>query len=234
MEGVKAVIFDLDNTLVSLGIDMVPYRMSRHYRVKLAKLYIEEGVSVDATMGATSPYHLFIAIYEYFSSAKLPPDEAERVQRRAASILDEFELLIFDADRVELLPGALEILSKLKSLGTRVCVVSMNCRTVVEAALKKTGALRLVDLYFSRSSPGRCKPYPDHVLQCLERLKLSSSEALMIGDDLLDLKAAKHAGVKFVGIAGVMYLPEEFKHAGADYVVSDLREAWQILENIVR
>jgi HAD superfamily hydrolase (TIGR01509 family) len=231
--GIRATIFDLDNTLAWLGLDAVPYRVSRFYRVKLAKFYIESRIPLDVVIRETSPYHLFVAVYEYLSNANRPPEEAERIQRKAASILDEFETAIFNANNVKALPGALEVLEKLKGLGVKICVVSINCRAVVEAALESIGASKLVDLCFTRSSPGRCKPFPDHVLRCLEELKLSSSEALMVGDDMLDLKAAKRAGVRFVGIAGVTYLPEELRYAGADFVVGDLYEAWQILEREV-
>jgi len=65
------------------------------------------------------------------------------------------------------------------------------------------------------------KPDADVVLRALEDLDgLAPSRALLVGDQLTDLRAAKSAGVRFLGYTHDRKRRQQMRRNGADGVVS--------------
>lgn len=138
-------------------------------------------------------------------------------------------------DDVKILPGSMEVLRWLQERGTKIGVATMNSRIVAQEVLTKTGIMHFADAVFYRDSPGRSKPYPDHVLGCLKEMKCSPEETMYVGDGLSDMEAAKAAGVYAVGISGIRvegYAEEEIKYAGAKKIIKSLSELPSIIRGL--
>ena len=77
----------------------------------------------------------------------------------------------------------------------------------------------------------KTKPEPDLVEAALE--KAGTREAVMVGDSIWDVEAAKRAGIPTVGVVSGGYSPPELTAAGAVEVlesVADLRGRPELLE----
>ena len=111
--------------------------------------------------------------------------------------------------QVDLVIGALELLSLLKQRGLKTGVVTSRSM-MAERQWQELGKLKVAHLIDAvvTASVSRKKPAPDTVIECLEYLGVLPEECVMVGDSLADIMAGKAAGVRTVAVAtGVADLP---------------------------
>jgi len=117
-------------------------------------------------------------------------------------------------DRVALLPGAHETVTRLAVDGYLVGVATAKSRAGLERELAKVGlaevfhATRTVD-----EAPS--KPAPGMLLQILDELGVAAGEALMVGDTAWDLEMARNAGCAAVGVLSGGHAREQLEAAAA-------------------
>ncbi|MEX1655962.1 HAD family hydrolase [Streptomyces pseudovenezuelae] len=77
------------------------------------------------------------------------------------------------------------------------------------------------------------KPHPHTLLVALAALRADPSLALMIGDAPTDYRAAKRAGVAFLGYADTSDKVAKFRRAGvrSSRIVTSLKEIWAALDS---
>jgi HAD superfamily hydrolase (TIGR01509 family) len=95
--------------------------------------------------------------------------------------------------------GSKECLLKLQSLNQKIGVASNSPTAVVRALLKSADLLDLVPVAIGSDQVVNEKPAPDLLLKALEVLETSPENACYIGDSIFDEKAARAAGIFFVG-----------------------------------
>lgn len=74
------------------------------------------------------------------------------------------------------------------------------------------------------------KPDPEGILKLMDKLGVSSSETIVLGDHAVDMQAAHAAGVHSIGISHGFGTPAELKGAGAIKIVDDLATLPRIIE----
>ena len=74
------------------------------------------------------------------------------------------------------------------------------------------------------------KPDPEPVNNILSTLRLSPSDALVVGDMPVDILMARDASVRSVGVTYGNSSREELLSAGADYVIDSISELLHIVE----
>ncbi|GGO46623.1 hydrolase [Streptomyces daqingensis] len=136
-------------------------------------------------------------------------------------------------EEVQAAPGAFPtayadtLVRTLSATGRQLAITTNNSQQAVERYLqtRNTGEL-FADRIHGRSAEGplRLKPDPHCLLQALESTGTSPQDALMIGDAVRDLEAARAAGVAFLGYAPGDRKAEQLRAAGAEYIVDSLRE----------
>ncbi|MBE9080042.1 HAD family hydrolase [Romeria aff. gracilis LEGE 07310] len=121
--------------------------------------------------------------------AQLSAAEAVPLRRRLADI--ETEL----AHRSQAQPGIHPLLSKLRSQGKRLGVLTRNGKQMAHTTLAACG---LNDFFAPENVLSRdcCahKPSPDGILKLLDRWQAAPTEAVMVGDYKFDLMAGRNAG----------------------------------------
>jgi phosphoglycolate phosphatase-like HAD superfamily hydrolase len=65
------------------------------------------------------------------------------------------------------------------------------------------------------------KPAPDLFLEALRRLGVATTDALVVGDSVLDMLAARRAGALGIGLLSGGYGQEELEKSGAYRVYGD-------------
>ncbi|MER5222314.1 HAD family hydrolase [Streptomyces flaveus] len=161
------------------------------------------------------------AIYERMPPALLsrtPLDEAHR-------IVTEYEYAAVDSAKAT--PDFEPMLDALFDRGKRLVVVSNNAEGPVWEYLKrKQLQSKFVDVCGrDPHEPGHMKPHPDSLRRALKRLddlgrQPHPSRALMLGDQLTDLMAARAAGVRFLGYTDDAEKARKIGQGGADWVVA--------------
>lgn len=212
----RAVVFDLDDTLVVSTVDFAKFK----------RLVIDRIEEFGEDKSLYRPSETIVAIMDRFERRVREKGAPEgRVRGMLAEldrIMDEVEL-----ERVhETAPiaGAAETLSYLKEMGIKVGVLTRGCEAYARKAMALTGIDGLVDAVESRNSDTRPKPYPDSYIRLAEALGVDKDETLFVGDHAIDARCARNAGVPFIGV-GTGDVPErELLDAGAFMVVRDVGE----------
>ncbi len=124
-----------------------------------------------------------------------------------------------NADKLELMEGAKELLSNLKEF--KVGLVTNTPQRQMEIMIDALGIKEYFDLLVGSSSKRASKPAPDMILYALEQLGVKTEEAIFVGDTKYDQIAAQGAGVIAVG----------FKR-DADYRINALNELPKLIEKI--
>ncbi len=167
----RAIIFDLDGTLVVLRIDWMAVK-----REMLSMAQERFGRDLSG-----------MTVWQMLRSSKGPTKEAlEEVLQ-----LREVE----GARAAEKLPAA-DLLPSLTDRG--VGIVSLNSKESCIIALERTGLAPHVNALVAREDSERLKPDPEPLLKCIQLLGVRVSEAVFIGDRERDRLTAERAGVRFV------------------------------------
>lgn len=96
--------------------------------------------------------------------------------------------------RFQVLGDSKASLSRLRDAGIRVAIVS-NWDSSLDGAMLAVGLRSLVDVVVSSAEVGAAKPDPAALVLALDRLGVAASDAVMIGDHDVDLRAAGALGM---------------------------------------
>lgn len=99
------------------------------------------------------------------------------------------------ADLTYLLPGAADLLARLRAVGKKVGLCSNKPRPFSRVLLAHLGIAECFDLVLGPEDVPRPKPAPDMLHRALERLGLTAAEVLYVGDMTVDIQTARAAGV---------------------------------------
>jgi HAD superfamily hydrolase (TIGR01549 family) len=199
----KAIIFDLYGTLVSLREQ---HFLKHLYRQHI--LRIQEGKTVAELKPWTSAIRdkLMTADLE---SNPLPDDlisileselgrNPETLKAAENSLRD---LLIEESESAQLIPGAVDVLRFLRRRGFRLGVVS-NVSTYHKRAFFRLGLSQFVDVSLFSCDLGIAKPQPEIYLEACSRLGVAAAESVFIGDSYrLDVKTPLRLGLKAVHVS---------------------------------
>lgn len=170
----KAVVYDLDGTLVRLAVDWSAVAE------ELRERYAAAGVAADGW-----------GVWDYYERA------AEHgLETAVETILAEYELA--GAEDAEPLPAA----DDLPALAVPVGVCSLNAEAACRRALERHGLARSVDAVVGRDTVGPAKPDPAPLLAVVEALGVEPADAVFVGNRETDAETARRAGVRFRYVGG--------------------------------
>lgn len=206
LTNIKAVIFDLDGTLVdSLGIwGEIDIEYLGAYGLKVpGDLQHEiEGMSFTETA-------------VYFK-------EKFRIKESVEKIKEIWKQMAMDkyCHSVKLKPGVLEFLPYLKEKGIHMAVASSNDRTLIEAALVNHGIREYFQCIITSCEVNKGKPAPDVYLKAAEKLGVMPRECLVFEDIVAGIMAGKNAGMRVCAVEdGYSMFQRKEKREAADYYI---------------
>ncbi|HEV8044266.1 MAG TPA: HAD hydrolase-like protein [Rubrobacter sp.] len=128
-------------------------------------------------------------------------------------------------------PGVEESLSRLRSAGIKVAVVTSKRRLSVEMALKNFPGLRnVVDRFVTLEDTTQHKPHPEPLLRGLDLLGgVPKERAAYVGDSPFDVQAAKAAGLTSVAVSWGAFPEDRLREAEPDHLVPDIDAAVDVL-----
>jgi HAD superfamily hydrolase (TIGR01509 family) len=124
------------------------------------------------------------------------------------------------AGRLRLLPGARQLLQHLSSLQVPWAVATSGLMAAAAPTLELLGVPDGVPVV-TRDQVAHAKPDPDLFLAAAERLGVDIADAVVVGDSVWDLLAARRARALGVGLLAGGYGREELERAGAYRVYED-------------
>ena len=130
---------------------------------------------------------------------------AERLGRprdEGRALVDEMVALMHDLVRrsVDARPGAIELVERLREVGTPLGLASNSPRRLVDDALRSAGLTDAFDTIVTSDDVEHAKPAPDIYLLACKRLGVAPAEALALEDSASGVAAAKAAGLTVVAV----------------------------------
>lgn len=124
-------------------------------------------------------------------------------------------------------PGAVQCVKELRSRGVKVGCASN--RTSPMRVIRAKGLDGLMDCVVGADDVARPKPAPDVLLKGAELLGASAETVIYAGDTVIDVQAARGAGMRCAAVE-TSTPGEELRRAGAWCVISDLTHLTAQLE----
>jgi HAD superfamily hydrolase (TIGR01509 family) len=203
-----AFLFDLDGTL----IDSV-YQHVIAWRTALASVGIDLSVwRVHRRIGMSGG--LFVSALLRETGRSLATAEIEELQAAHASAY------IGQADSVTALPGAADLLATLTERGIKWAIATSGLAVTARPALRLLGLPDDAPMV-TRDMVAHAKPDPDLFLAAAALLDVEPRHAMVVGDSVWDLLAARRAGALGIGVLSGGYGREELERAGAYRVYAD-------------
>ncbi len=203
-----AFVFDLDGTL----IDSV-------YQHVLAWREALEGLGLSL---AVWRIHRKIGMSGGLLAHALAREIGHRVSPKQAKELQQRHAMAYARYRgdIQPLPGSCELLRQLSKSGVRYAIATSGRLESAKPSLDRLGVEPKVPV-ITRDQVERAKPDPDLFIAAADRLRVPIQHAIVVGDSVWDLLAARRAGTLGVGLLSGGYGEEELQQAGAYRVYQD-------------
>ena len=211
LENIKAVIFDLDGTLVD------SMWMWKDIDVEYLGRF---GIPVPATIQKDISGMSFSETAAYFKETFGIPDSVEEIKRT----WNEMAFYKYTHE-VPLKPGALSLLKRLKEQGIRTGIATSNSKELVEAVVKSQNISEYFDEIHTSCEVAKGKPAPDIYLLVAECLGVAPEQCLVFEDIPEGILAGVRAGMKTCAVEDEFSLPmTEEKKELADYYIAHYDE----------
>lgn len=217
---IKAVVFDLDGTLLDtigdiasscnqvlekLGYDALPET--------IYKIYVGEGV-IRLVERLFEHYQINQTLFDQFVKDYYAIYKTEAVVRTKP----------YD--------GILELLNKINQLGVSVNILSNKPDIQVQAILPIYFNPSPFQIALGKQEGYPIKPNPKSLNEIIERLDVDKDEVLYVGDTKTDIHTANNAGVKSVGVLWGFRDEAELAQAGASFIISKPSQIIEIINRL--
>jgi HAD superfamily hydrolase (TIGR01509 family) len=155
----------------------------------------------------------------------------EDVEKEKGDDIRDAEKVLYMAmiHEVRLLPGARRLLETLKERGHKIVLASSAKKEEIEHYIDLLDARELADAWTSSADVEKTKPHPDLVQTALE--KAGGGDAVMIGDSVWDVEAAKRADIPTIALRTGGFGQDELREAGAVCVFESYDELFDHLQD---
>lgn len=208
----KAVLFDLDGTLVD-SLPTIAEAMAEAARLHGLDADPEE---IIPRIGA--PMDILV-------------EELYGVSPEAADAVNDDYIRLYEStfiQRTPTLPGATALLEALRAAGLRLAVVTNKRDEGARLMTEVVGWTGMFEVVHGRDS-GAPKPEPEAALAVLRKMGLEPSEAAFVGDTEFDMNCGRDAGLAAViGLVGSRSA-EHLRQHGATHLVHALSEVAPLL-----
>ncbi len=217
---IKAVLFDLDGTLVnsladlanSVNFALTQFGFPTHETEKF-KYFVGDGMAK-------------------LIERVLPENKKDNEIK--AQVLDTFmnHYRMHYADKTIAYDGIEELVKQLADNDLKLAVVSNKAQDMaVEVTLKVLKGLQF-DIVCGKREGYPTKPDPTLTLEIIKELGVKSEDCVFIGDSGMDMAVAKNANLKSIGVLWGFRTEEELSVNGADYIVNHPSEILDIIKNL--
>jgi HAD superfamily hydrolase (TIGR01509 family) len=208
---VKAILTDMDGTFTKFNLDYIWMRRAALQlldEVGLRRPNLSDQMSIYAML---KELRGTISHDRYNEIKKRIYDKVETIETKAA-------------EEAQLMPGAREALKELKQMNKMIVVVTNNGRHGAERTIERLGLADLFDGVVTRDDVDELKPDPGIVHKALGVARVRADEAILVGDAIIDIVAARAASVRSVAVPTGPFPMARLLREEPDFVVGSFLE----------
>jgi phosphoglycolate phosphatase len=221
MVAVKAVLLDLDGTLLDTVLDLHAAANGMQRDLGNAEVAVED---IRAYVGRGIPNlvkRVLAGALEAADDLTPPPANA------LASFKKHYEH--FNGRASKPFPGVMEGVKALKAMGLPLGVITNKAQAFTLPLLERTGLAPYMDVIVSGDILPKPKPDPMPVIWACGRLGVSPADTLLIGDSVHDFKAGRNGGCKVFLVPYGYNEGQDVRGLDADAIVETLFDAAQLV-----
>jgi HAD superfamily hydrolase (TIGR01509 family) len=221
---VKAVIFDLDGTLVGFNLDYKALRAE--VRGYLAK----RGIPASVLSLKENIFEMLKKAEIFVRNSGKSAEAVEQLRSEALDIAAEYELKA--AMSTGLLSGAVEALKALKRMGLKIGLCTINSEKSAGYILQRFKIAEFFDVVVTRNMVGQVKPHPEHLQVVLKALSVAPEESVVVGDSSADVQCARELRAIAVGLPTGISNVQELTSQGANYIITSITDLPVLIEKL--
>ena len=220
---IKAVLFDLDNTLIDF------MRMKRNSCEAAVSAMIDAGLKVNKEKALKRLFKLYDShgLEDKKIFQKFLKGEHKKIDYRIlANAIVAYRKV--RSSYLQAYPHTDYVLIKLKSKGTKLAIITDAPRLKAWLRLMAMKIGNFFDVVVTFEDTKQLKPSHLPFKAALKKLKLKPEECLMVGDmPHRDMEGAKKLGMK---TCFARYGNPKIKNSKADYEINDIKELLKIVK----
>ena len=214
----KAVVFDLDGTLVESKINY--QKMGEQIKELLGRKGMVEHIE-----DRRKAYQVIRGGAETLLEFGLPKENLESTLIELDQVMNNIELEALPT--MQLKPNAVKTIETLHGVGYKLGICTRSHRLYADKTLEMYGMDRYFNAVVARDDTPHPKPDARQLLVTIDQVGAKPEDTLYIGDTTTDLTTAKNADVDFIGYWRDERWAQTLIDNGCEKIVKDL---WDIVE----
>jgi HAD superfamily hydrolase (TIGR01549 family) len=221
---IKAVIFDLDGTIVTFNLDY------KTLRGEVRSYLLNIGVPASLLTVNENIFDMLKKTEIFMKHQGKSGADVEKIRKETMSIAEKHE--IEAAEQTSTLPGAVETLKILKQSGLKIGLCTMNGKKSMDYILKRFNLAGFFDATIPRDKVNQVKPNTEHLETTLKALDAKAAETLVVGDSINDMQGAKDLRAVAVGLPTGISTKEKMISYGANFIITSITDLPILIERI--
>ena len=217
----RAVIFDLDGTLVDTAPDLM--RATNHVLRSLGR----SAISMDEVRSFVGHGARALLTRGLAATGGLPADYD--VEADYQHFVDYYAANI--AHDSKPFPGLIPLLDRLQAAGIAMGVCTNKLEGLSVQLLEALDMRTYFGAVVGPDTLGIAKPDPRPYRETVARLGISAGRSIMVGDSETDILTARNAGVPVIAVP-FGYTPKPVAEYGPDQVIGHFDEAWDVIARL--
>lgn len=216
MMKIKAVIFDLDGTLIDSLEDM-----ARSMNDVLSEF--------NFPTHPLSAYNQFVGDGALYLTQRAVPKDCplDFIEAVLARYKEVYDQAIYNSTKPY--EGIYELLTKLQDANYKMGILSNKPHEfTLKYAQRLFGQFNFSQIHGQKEDVPK-KPHPQGALNIAKAFNLTSDEIVYVGDTPTDIHTAHNAQMKSIGVLWGFRTKEELQEAGATFLAATPQDIWDIL-----
>jgi HAD superfamily hydrolase (TIGR01549 family) len=215
----EAIVIDMDGTITKFNLNYMAAR--RRALDELERLGLR-------TPDMNEEVSLWVVLNKL--RERLKPEEFRKLRAKLYVFFEEMEVKA--AQDVSLYPGAVRALRELRSKPLKLGLVTSNSRSGTDLTLKRLNLQPFFDAVVTRDDCEEMKPAAAPILKILAELDVSPEAAVLVGDGVMDILAARAAGIRSAAVTTGPFPLERIIKAEPDYLLGSVNDLPALVEKL--
>ena len=216
-ENRPSILYDLDGTLVHSSPDLI-------HALNYSLEPIGQREFVEADVGHLVGQGALVMINKGLERYGLNPEDHD-LDTYLNRFLSHYEENMCANSHI--FDGVVETLEHFSKLGFRQAVCTNKRQHFTDIMLRDMNLTDYFDVAVGADRVSNNKPHQDHILETLSFMNGDRTRAIMVGDSINDVKAAKNAGVPVVVVTfGYTDIPP--RELGGDHVIDHFSQLVEV------
>jgi HAD superfamily hydrolase (TIGR01509 family) len=221
---IKAVIFDLDGTIVSFNLDY------KSLRGDVRSYLLRVGVPASVLSVKENIFEMLKKTMIYLKNNGKSVELMDEIRNEALDIAEKYELEA--AATTDLMSGAYETLKSLRQMNLKIGLFTLNSNKAVNYILQRFNLGDFFSVTVPRDKVNFVKPNPEHLEMTLRVLGVAPEVTIVVGDSSMDMESAKDLKAIAVGLPADDSKVAQLMRHGANYIITSITDMPVLIEKI--